>query len=166
MNKSYSSDIEENKGTQDLHQSRPRHIKRQESSKYNISKQSKDFECSFGVNNLLSQKFSSHYQTFDNTKKNTGGKLTQMLLNCAQHSEQESNVSSSLTPVEEKDTPVPLKIPKPEKSYQSFKNLKKSRGSKYDRIQYKNEWSSYGSSFSEFPSHLFKSPERNKDEIT
>ena len=162
---SYQSDLEEDK-PQLWYQSKPKNIKKREDSKIDVSRRSNKFECSFGAMNMPLKKVVSHPQTFDG-RNSKNSKLSQMLKTCAENSQFESEKSSSLTPVEENDVPMPFQRPSKEKT---FKSLRKSAFEKskpqYERISYRNKWSSYGSSFTEFPSHLFKPPSKNEADIS
>lgn len=147
----YTSDIDEWVPEKKLHDSKPMHKKNKENSKYDTSIQRKKFECSFGNVNLENT-LQRQYNTIDNSKPVTS-KLSQMLIKWAQNSKVPSDHSSSMTPVEEDVVPQPMSNPKVKKKpkYNSSKPV-------FEKVLHKNEWSTYGSSFAEFPSHLFKPP--------
>ena len=130
-----------------MHDSRPKRSKLQaDNAKFDTNQ---NFECSFGYMDMPLQMY--------NTQSNHKSKLSEMLIKCAENSSNNDRQSSS-TPVENEQIPEPVLPPKPipKNNTKSRKDFKRNHKSIYERCSYKNEWNRYGSSFTEYPSHLFK----------
>ncbi|CAI2368591.1 unnamed protein product [Moneuplotes crassus] len=159
---SYYSDIDEAKDVQPVKKSKPRQSKRQESSKYDLIDQSKRVKSSYYKIDLK-PKFSSNYHT-SSDRKVCDGKLSRMIVDCGQNSGLDSQKSSTTTPICRTNYSS-VKFGFKEAGLKSFENDKHRRNLEHSRPSYTNQWSSYGSSFNGFPSHLFKPPKTKKDDI-
>ena len=108
-------------------------------------------ECSFGYLEMpFKAQINPSLKQSLQKKTKTNSKLSEMLSKCAENNTPSS--WSSITPLEELPVPHPAPLPRPHrrpetKSYSTIQSF-----------SYKNAWSSYGSSFKEFPAHIFRPP--------